>query len=525
MPRLIPWNKVDQEIAGLPTDREHDIYVQREALPIIFVPGIMGSRLRRSGGWHFSELDLPQKRWDPSNKLWMALNYLGLDAGTRKRMLVGPRFSSGYLEVIQKKGKSNGFEGIMEDYWGFLENLTTWQQSPPEVGDRESPLAGQVVGPWGPMGKIFTLPVYAFGYDWTGKVEDAGAKLKERITKVIAEARGVTGLCEKVILITHSMGGLVARWASEKAGAKGDILGIIHGVQPVTGAPAAYWRMKAGFEGDTGPALVLGYKGPKVTAVLGNIPGGLSLLPNKLHRTNGKSGSGQWLRVIEDGFVKFKLPKSSDHPNPYDDIYRVKAVVSPAKDGLPEGNAYWGLVDPDLLDPDNTLAGAHAGSVVGINAIDAQVGEHAWDVYLYNLRDAERLHDQLGDLHHDVTFCSQGDHKNDEGKPHTADVVEFRVEPRTWDTWRNYPGQGFRGFLRDASGNRLQATLQDPNGCGDGTVPLSSSGRLNDFAIRAPGHSSASVEHQPAYEKKPIQDFTRAAIAALCLKRYEEVHG
>jgi triacylglycerol esterase/lipase EstA (alpha/beta hydrolase family) len=55
--------------------------------------------------------------------------------------------------------------------------------------------------------------------------------------------------CEKVILVTHSMGGLVARYYSELLdgdfGQK-NILGIVHGVMPDRGAPMAYKRMKAG---------------------------------------------------------------------------------------------------------------------------------------------------------------------------------------------------------------------------------------------------------------------------------------
>src|SRR5450759_2344349 len=101
---------------------------------------------------------------------------------------------------------------------------------------------------WGDLGRIFEFPVYAVGYNWTESAGTAGEKLAARITEIIAEANDIVGFCEKVILISHSMGGLVSRWASEKAGAAGSILGIVHGVQPITGAPVAYWRIKAGFE-------------------------------------------------------------------------------------------------------------------------------------------------------------------------------------------------------------------------------------------------------------------------------------
>src|SRR5439155_4638547 len=70
----------------------------------------------------------------------------------------------------------------------------------------------------------------------------AGEKLKARVAKIKAE----NPRCKKVILVTHSMGGLVARSACS-GGLAGDVLAVVHTVQPVTGAPAAYWRMKSGF--------------------------------------------------------------------------------------------------------------------------------------------------------------------------------------------------------------------------------------------------------------------------------------
>jgi hypothetical protein len=47
--RLIRWYRMDRPVEQLETDREHEITVQREALPLILVPGIMGSRLRQAG--------------------------------------------------------------------------------------------------------------------------------------------------------------------------------------------------------------------------------------------------------------------------------------------------------------------------------------------------------------------------------------------------------------------------------------------------------------------------------------------
>ncbi|WP_241575579.1 GPI inositol-deacylase, partial [Rosenbergiella nectarea] len=73
-----------------------------------------------------------------------------------------------------------------------------------------------------------------------------------RIDKIIAGYKASGRKCEKVILVTHSMGGLVARHYSEILdGNNGDkkILGIVHGVMPNLGSPMAYKRMKTGESG------------------------------------------------------------------------------------------------------------------------------------------------------------------------------------------------------------------------------------------------------------------------------------
>src|ERR1051326_4103672 len=254
--RDIQWYEVDRNIRGLETDvepqiAEHEIRVQRETIPLIFIPGIMGTRLRLAGtnGTGDGADGLPNMRWDPGSSSFMFWNYSGTSAEHRKDMIVGASFSSDFLEVANSDPIGDGFIGIMDDYRAFLRTLR----------GRD----------WGPLNKIFEFPVYASGYNWTDDNEHAGQLLAQRIQDIIQEAQSVTGLCEKVILITHSMGGLVARAASELAGARDSILGIIHGVQPATGAAAAYWRIKAGFEGFGMTSRVLGTPGPNEPAIMG----------------------------------------------------------------------------------------------------------------------------------------------------------------------------------------------------------------------------------------------------------------
>lgn len=523
--KTIPWHNADHKLGGLATNAEHDISVQREAIPLVFVPGIMGSRLRRAQAPKPGDPDagLPNLRWSPGDPTWMGKNYMYRYASRRKRMLLGSEFSPAYLEVANSHPVGDGFEGIMEDYRPFLERL------------RDSDWAG-------PLKKLLVFPVYAFGYNWTDDNRNSGAALARRIKDIIKEAKEVVGVCEKVILVTHSMGGLVARAASQLSGAEGSILGIVHGVQPVTGASAAYWRMKAGFEiGDNtgtgvgqkikehykakGASASLGNDAKDVTPLLGNSPGGLELLPNKQYITN--AGNKPWLTVTEDGKTVLALPTA----DPYQEIYRVKAVVTFDKKVKPSNNAYWGLVDPTLLDPDDAApsdqaqespddadAGAPDGDAPDAgdspNAIDAKVPTlDSWGQYLRMLAIAESFHTDLGLKQHAKTFCFRGTIFS------TTDVVELRVESN-WVTVRNYPTRGFKGFFQDKDGKRKMAVLQSPAGLGDGTVPLASAGMLFKKGRPAPGDWENPLQHQPAYENPAAQTYTIKAILALCKQHY-----
>lgn len=490
-----PWHEVDQLLSGLATDVEHLVEVQREAIPLIFVPGIMGSRLRLAGtdGSGNNSQGLPNLRWEPSAG-WLFKHCSGEPPIHRKDLLIGDAFNPNYLEVDNDTPVGNGFRGIMEEYRPFLEILR----------DRD----------WGALAKAFDFPVYACGYNWTGDAADAGAKLVARIDEVIAEAKAITGHCEKVILISHSMGGLVTRAASKLAGGEGKILGIVHGVQPAWGAAAAYWRIKAGFEGGgiTGrlTSRFLGSSAPHTTIILGNSIGGLELLPTRQYCLN--DGRKDWLFVVDDGKTTMALPR---HGNPYDEIYRIKAECRKPTTGAPSGNTWWGLVDPALLAP---------GSDEAANSTEALLtgAQDPWSDYLGLLTIAEGFHNAMGTYFHPFTYAFHGRGED------TAEFIRFDVESN-WVWSDPYRTRGFLGLFRDSRGKDMQAVLQDPSGRGDGTVPVSSASFLGGPAlpdIGEPGRRGfEGLQHQPAFEDGEARRYTIAGIVGLVAQRYREVRG
>ena len=220
------------------------------------------------------------------------------------------------------------------------------------------------------------FPVHAMGYNWLQSNRDSGIYVSKRITALIESYKAHGFECEKVIVVTHSMGGLVARALihPEMGNLGTKILGIVHGVMPAIGAGAAYKRMRCGFE-DPGimkspmnsiTAKVLGNLGSEVTAVLGNAPGGLELLPCKAY------GNG-WLQVSHNGKIIKSLPQLSD---PYKEIYKLR-------------RKWYGLLNEEWLNP----------------AGHKQAG---YERTARLLDDAKEFHNAIENTYHDQSYAHYG---------------------------------------------------------------------------------------------------------------------
>jgi pimeloyl-ACP methyl ester carboxylesterase len=324
--------------------------------------------------------------------------------------------------------------------------------------------------------RCFDLPVYACGYDWRASAEAGGKRLAEKVHEI---RKTYGDACKQVILVTHSMGGLVARSACKLSGLAPHVLGIVHVVQPATGAPAAYWRLKAGFErkGFIDPvAYTLGTDGREVTSMLANMPGGLQLLPNREHRTN--EGSPAWLKLIsEDGKVT-ALPQKGD---PYEEIYR-------------EEKGEWRLIRWKEY-----IAGHKPG------AAGPEEASRAWSRFRGHLKNAERFHAALGDYRHPLTHHIYGT------KNATVETVTLKIDKRlrrskvpfgtggmgrSWKTFADESDERgtfkvFFGPETDRDHFTQQSCMQmgPPEGDGDSTVPRYSA----TYLARADGQGGRFV--------------------------------
>lgn len=305
------------------------------ALPIIFVPGIMGSRLRNRQTGALA--------WDPGTGLGTLWGGITTGPQAKRRQLVaapGQPYDPDYLTVdmgqvggtLTQERFDRGWGGLLADsYMGFM----SWLQL-----TAESPAMEQV-----PRG-CFALhyEAWAHPYNWTDDNRASGEKLAATVDAAVAwcnehyAGRDIRVL--KPVLVTHSMGGLVARAYTQLFGGAGKVHGVIHGALPTDGAPATYKRMLAGSDGIS--RFVLGANQAEVTATAGNCPGPLQLLPNTRHRS--VDGSRDWLRCVgSDGSRRWSRPMA----NPYGEIYANQTD-------------WWRLIYRDLLDPEGDPTGAAA---------------------------------------------------------------------------------------------------------------------------------------------------------------------
>ncbi|TFW31006.1 esterase/lipase family protein [Massilia horti] len=358
-------------------------FLPKTVLPVIFLPGIMGSNLRMSAqrqqelgrsdniAWRpddLSALNVDIHANSPSRERQLRLDPLQttvdiydpsgppdvsgdkrhanveLDSSLRFPMLsddpptaTSPRTAvqkvraRGWGEVyfksygkllqhLESRLNNTFFVGVLREEWRDVVGVDpqSWgaHPTPLQKALTEDELKEAVTGVW--------FPVYAFGYNWLQSNGDSAIVIAKRINKLMDEFIKLGYKCPRVIIVTHSMGGLVGRALvhPDYGNMQGKVLGIVHGVMPAIGAPAAYKRMRAGFEDSGilhGPEASIGAKvagnfGDEVTAVLANAPGALELLPSEAY------GNG-WLRVMYKGCELDSWPKKGD---PYNEIYKLR---------------------------------------------------------------------------------------------------------------------------------------------------------------------------------------------------------
>lgn len=382
------------------------------------------------------------------------------------------------LEMCELHLNSAFYLGQVHAWWKEILDVppAKWQASaqPPLQPLKEETLKKAVEGCW--------FPVHAMGYNWLQSNRESGKDIARRIKRLIERYEEQGFQCEKVIVMTHSMGGLVARALIHPAmgNLEDKVLGIVHGVMPAAGAAAAYKRMRCGFEDSgvisTSPvasitAKVLGNYGPEVTAVLGNSQGGLELLPSKAYGNN-------WLRVAHKGKTLKSLPQKGD---PYEEIYKLRGKwygllrehwINPAGEKEAGFGRTAGLLDKARAFHEAIASTYHDQSY---GHYGAGLGHPAWHNVVWRLDDSIEVGDV--DALRIVSDDTQG----------CVHLVEPNGPPTPYAT---------------IQGLGLNAKMQPANDPGDQTVPLHSAEHQLSSGKFKGVFRQTGYEHQDSYKNE-----------------------
>lgn len=338
---------------------------KKTVLPVIYIPGIFASRLQSEDG--------KTTIWDPDDVASMKLHLingvvksvLGIDVYWSDKELdekaahlntPGKVMSRHHDEIIYsvleriKEGKpfkrlldKNKLNDWDEDHWELIDKLAQCEYKERakrgwyEVLSQYADIMEQI---WMHEDDNFLYPTFAFGYNWRDNLHNSADPLIERINKILAQTEYpewgekdkdyLVDPNQKVILVTHSMGSILARYASEVAGANNKIHSIIHINQPTTGAPVLYRRFLTGTSAEKGfpfPGIISKAKENAFLEVLGNNPyhftriagqmaGAIQLLPTNDHICE-ETEDKHWLQ-INHPFIRNKIT-----PKEKQDIYEL----------------------------------------------------------------------------------------------------------------------------------------------------------------------------------------------------------
>lgn len=565
-----------------PTDnaREKVVLSKPYVIPIVFLPGIMGTNLRKKEGkktvWQPPNVDLRGS----ADMIAQLFNYAFKNTQERAGDLAtseaeidptGP-IDAGESGLPRNVLVARGWGAVMRSsYHPFMAQLQhqlntltqfDFKRGEADLKEWAEKYGAQVPTDWGATdgqalsrdeilhAANYQFDVWAGGYNWLQSNRDSGAAIRDLIEntilpyynegrEVVADAPDGNGgnqcrirrgkpnrpLAEKVIVVTHSMGGLVSRALTEIHQCE-KVMGVSHGVQPATGAPATYKRMRAGFEGAA--RIFLGRNAEDVVAILSQSPGGLELLP-----TADYNGGKPWLKVREKsrnlekkGVEILALPMNGD---PYNEIY-----LSPA---------WYGLVPDSSLGLMNAKGGGADNFKSGVKDKRMEFGDL--------INDVKKFHEAIEKKYKTPTYAHYGaqGRRIQPPKEHDGVFGTSLLEAGDLHTWGEIAWEGTgidslnpyhisvprddgKGELTTTTGAKL--TFGAPDCPGDGTVPSYSGAAPGEAGIAGcfvhgqgnPGKQNEhfGYDHQGSYGDKYQRSLYATMYAVIKIAKLAKWH-
>lgn len=456
-------------LTALKDQREKVVEADTDAvIPVIFVPGIMGTNLKST--------ITGDPVWRPPNTdgvgailgaLGQMVVFLFRGAATRQRLL-NPLTSEvderGSLDaegtipeaLARERGwgslMRSAYNPVMAEMHRKLNDLMSagklqpwWSgdgvRAPAEYGEQNG-MSAALTPEQCKKAAHYRFEVWSGGYNWLQSNRLSARDMIARIDQVILPYYAKRGVrAKKVVLVTHSMGGLVSR-AISRLEDYGNLLGISHGVMPATGAAATYHHCRAGYTGVS--SIILGRNAGEVIAILAQAPGGLELLPAADYN-QGKP----WLQLGDNGA---RIPFNGD---PYKEIY-----LNTKWYGLvPEGNT-------ELLDPSAPTAEA-------ASAREEEDGPtlSARTSFQINIEGVQFFHKDISRKYHAPSYVHYGD-----------DAKQLSWGELHWSGGSMMSADGMETVSDNrngkvklkGAGGQIKLEIADPADPGDGTVPACS---------------------------------------------------
>jgi len=339
-------------------------------------------------------------------------------------------------------------------------------------------------------------PVHAMGYNWLQSNAVSAKKTAARIRNLIKTYRTHGHKCDKVILVTHSMGGILARALihPEMGNLNDCVLGIYHSVQPVYGSATAYKRVRSGVDGHSAAAAIIGNTGQDVTAVFANAPGPLELLPTPEYGHN-------WLKVQDrNGKTLAQWPTNAGmSPTLCNATKAVGVSGAPVNDIYTQApESWWRLINPEWINP----AGKTFDDSSDKNLVNDRIG------------DAQAFHAKIKNTFHAHTYAS---YAADVTNPTHGNVI-YKIEALSHEDinintaiaaakespllWRLVGEDGKGDLIVSLKDHRkFKLKLLPPQDAGDGTVPSDYSAAK----VKAAAHFvQIGYDHQGSYKADAV---------------------
>ncbi|NGX89988.1 acetyltransferase [Rahnella sp. Lac-M11] len=506
-----------------PTDKDVKAILLKpptKAIPVIFLPGVMGTNLMSTEKFH-------KAIWRGDDDIETYFSWVKKDGKVRRELLnpdstdvddrgktnksiYSPISDEGHLFPSRKErkwGEALSFcygdfltvlQGALLDDWqralinglpgqeGCVKGSGTLSQLLEKKLGTEEPAEAALTRSEIDHFEKFLFPVHVFGYNWLADNAESAKKLVIYIDKVIDTYKHLHGhgvAVEKVVLVTHSMGGLIARYASQILGGQDKILGIVHGVIPDLGSPAAYRRMKIGARQEGAAGIVLGKSATELMPVLARAPAPLQLLPSAKY-----IDGAPWLTIKggdEDG-SDLILPKTGD---PFSEIYLNKTL-------------WWRLYESDIIDKDSAIS------------------ENNWSEYSDLVSTTvQPFIEELDNTYHSNTYLFYGNEiKSDRSLTWNKTSITYPKNTHEYNKKLPNDHRDIPGSFHKSQMYQLKSS-ETP---GDGTVPVESVSVIRSYngikSVLATnvGHQEAyNVDNMADIKNRPSLQFTLRAIAKM----------